>query len=200
MPAGTSSFTVRVADAAGQDDTQALSIVINLSDPPVITTTTLPGGTVGQAYNQTLQATGGIGILTWTLAGGSLPALLSLSPDGVLSGAPTTAGTSNFTVTVRDTLNQSDTQSLSIAVSAALTITTDSLPDAGVDLSPTIECCNAREVSRPLPGRSHRLYRTASAWRRRPVRLPAPRRQGRKERYAPYLHRAGFVDTDVANS
>ena len=132
VPAGTSSFTVRVADAAGQDDTQALSIVINLSDPPVITTTTLPGGTVGQAYNQTLQATGGIGILTWTLSGGSLPALLSLSPDGVLSGAPTTAGTSNFTVTVRDTLNQSDTQSLSIAVSAALTITTDSLPDARV--------------------------------------------------------------------
>ena len=135
MPAGTSSFTVRVADAAGQDDTQALSIVINLRNPPVITTTTLPGGTVGQAYNQTLQATGGIGILTWTLSGGSLPALLSLSPDGVISGTPTNAGTSNFTVTVRDTLNQSDTQSLSIAVSAALTITTNSLPDARVDKS-----------------------------------------------------------------
>ena len=85
MPAGTSSFTVRVADAAGQDDTQALSIVINLPNPPVITTTTLPGGTVGQAYNQTLQATGGIGTLTWSLSGGSLPAMLSLSPAGVIS-------------------------------------------------------------------------------------------------------------------
>ena len=130
VPEGTSSFTVQVQDAGGQSDTQALSITISLVNPPNITTTTLPGGTVGQAYNQTLQATGGVLTLTWTLAGGSLPAMLSLSPAGVISGTPTTAGTSNFTVRVTDTLNQSDTQSLSIAVSAALVITTNSLPDA----------------------------------------------------------------------
>ena len=119
VPAGTSTFAVRVADAAGQDDTQALSITINLSAPPNITTTTFPGGTVGQPYSQTLQATGGIGTLTWSLSGGSLPAMLSLSPAGVISGTPTNAGTTNFTVRVTDTLNQSDTQSLSIAISAA---------------------------------------------------------------------------------
>jgi hypothetical protein len=44
--------------------------------------------------------------------------MLSLSPAGVISGTPTNAGTSNFIVTVKDTLNQSDTQSLSIAVNA----------------------------------------------------------------------------------
>jgi hypothetical protein len=119
VPADTSTFTVRVADAAGQDDTQALSITINLLNPPNITTTTLAGGTVGQPYNQTLQATGGFGALTWTLSGGSLPAMLSLSPAGVISGTPTNAGTSNFIVTVRDTLDQSDTQTLSITVNAA---------------------------------------------------------------------------------
>jgi hypothetical protein len=127
---GTSPFTIRVADAGGQNDTQALSILINTPAPPRITTLTLPGGTVGLPYNQSLQATGGTGALTWILSGGSLPAMLSLSPAGVLSGTPTNTGTSNFTVTVRDTLNQSDTQALSIAVSAALTITTNSLPDA----------------------------------------------------------------------
>ena len=130
--AGTSSFTVQVADAGGQDDTQALSILINAPTPPSITTTTLPGGTVGQPYNQTLQATGGTGALSWSLANGSLPAMLSLSLAGVISGTPTNAGNSNFTVRVRDTLNQSDTQSLSMAVSAALAITTNSLPDAEV--------------------------------------------------------------------
>jgi hypothetical protein len=130
VPAGTSSFTVRVADAAGQDDTQGLSITINLANPPTITTTTLPGGTVGQVYSQTLQATGGIGLLSWTLSGGSLPAMLSLSPNGVISGTPTNTGTANFTVRVTDTLNQFDTQDLSIVVSAALTITTSSLPSA----------------------------------------------------------------------
>jgi hypothetical protein len=119
VPAGTSSFTVRVADAAGQDDTQALSITINLPAPPNITTTTLPGGTVGQPYSQTLQATGGTGTLTWSLSGGAFPAMLSLSPAGVISGTPTNAGTTTFTVRVTDTLNQSDTQSFSIAISAA---------------------------------------------------------------------------------
>ncbi len=119
IPADTSSFTVRVADAAGQADTKNLSITINLLNPPNITTTTLPGGTVGQPYNQTLQATGGFGARTWTLSGGSLPAMLSLSPAGVISGTPTNAGTSTFIVTVKDALNQSDTQSFSIAVSPA---------------------------------------------------------------------------------
>ena len=130
--AGTSSFTVRVADTGGQADTQALSILINPSSPPTITTTSLPGGTVGLAYNETLKATGGTGTLVWSLSAGSLPANLTLSPTGTISGTPTVTGTSNFTVKVTDALAQSDTQALSIAVSAALTITTTSLPKATV--------------------------------------------------------------------
>ncbi len=118
-PAATATFTVRVADAAGQDDTQGLSITINLPAPPAITSTTLPGGTVGQPYHQSLQATAGTGALTWSLAGGSLPGMLSLSPAGVISGTPTNAGISSFAVRVTDALNQSDTRSFSIGVNAA---------------------------------------------------------------------------------
>ena len=141
LPAGTSNFTVRVQDAFGQSDTQDLSITINLLNPPDITTTSLPAGTVGQAYDQTLQATGGVGTRTWTLAGGSLPAMLSLSPAGVISGNPTTAGTSNFTVRVTDTLGQTDTQDLSIVINAAAPppnppdITTTSLPDGTLNVA-----------------------------------------------------------------
>ena len=58
--------------------------------------------------------------------------MLSFSPAGVISGTPTNTGTSNFTVRATDTLNQSDTQDLSIAVSAALMITTNMLQDAEV--------------------------------------------------------------------
>jgi len=130
--AGTSSFTVRVTDTAGQTDTQALSILINPPSPPTITTTSLPGGTVGLAYDEGLQATGGTGILVWSRSGGSLPANLTLSSAGTISGTPTNTGTSNFTVMVTDGLAQSDSQNLSIAVSDALTITTTSLPDAEV--------------------------------------------------------------------
>lgn len=133
---GTSSFTVRVADTTGQADTQALSILINPATPPNITTTSLPGGTVGQAYNQTLQATGGIGTLVWSRSAGSLPSNLALSSAGVISGTPTNTGTSNFTVQVTDALSQSDTQPLSIAISAAplpLTITTTSVASCRVN-------------------------------------------------------------------
>lgn len=133
---GTSSFTVRVADTSGQADTQALSILINPAVPPNITTTSLPGGTVGQAYNQTLQATGGIGTLVWTRSAGSLPSNLALSSAGVISGTPTNNGTSNFTAQVTDALSQSDTQPLSIVISAAtppLTITTTSINSCRVN-------------------------------------------------------------------
>lgn len=130
--AGLSSFTVRVADTAGQADTQALSILINTPTPPNITTTTLPGGTVSQPYSQALQATGGTGTLVWSLTSGSLPSNLALSQAGTIFGTPTNAGTSNFAVRVTDQLSQSDTQPLSITISSVptpLTITTNSLPE-----------------------------------------------------------------------
>jgi hypothetical protein len=83
-----------------------------------------------------LQATGGTGTLVWNVSVGSLPANLALSQAGTISGTPTNAGTSNFTVRVTDALSQSDTQPLSIVVSAALTITTTSpLPNARVGKS-----------------------------------------------------------------
>jgi len=130
-PAGTSTFTVRVADAGGQNDTQALSIRITILSQPNITNTPLQGGTVGQPYNQTLQVTGGFAPFAWSVPPGSLPQGLSLSPAGVISGTPLAPGTSNFTVTVSDTFNQSDTQDFSITISGVLEITTTSpLPSA----------------------------------------------------------------------
>jgi len=67
------------------------------SGSPTITTTTLPGGTVGTAYSQTLTATGDTPI-TWSRESGTLPIGLTLSTSGVISGTPTTANTSSFTI------------------------------------------------------------------------------------------------------
>lgn len=84
---------------------------------PFITTTSLPDGKVGVAYSQALAATGTTPI-TWTLESGSLPAGLSLSSSGIISGTPTTAGTFTFTVKATNSAG-SDTQELSIVIQAA---------------------------------------------------------------------------------
>ncbi|MCJ7664202.1 MAG: Ig domain-containing protein, partial [Desulfobacterales bacterium] len=101
--AGTANFTAQVTDSASATDTQALSITINSPPPLNITTASLPDGNVGSAYSQTLQATGGTGSYNWSITSGSLPAGLSLTQSsGLISGTPTAAATSNFTVQVND--------------------------------------------------------------------------------------------------
>ncbi|MEW5767715.1 MAG: putative Ig domain-containing protein [bacterium] len=70
------------------------------------------------------------------MSAGSLPGGLSLnSSTGVISGTPTTAGTSTFTVRVQDSSSpvQTDDQALSIIINpATLTITTTSVPSGTV--------------------------------------------------------------------
>jgi subtilisin family serine protease len=104
--------------------------------PPVtITTTSLPGGTVGQAYSETLTATGGTPPFSWTLDSGALPAGLALNAStGAVTGTPTSAGTESFTVRVTDSLEQTDTQALSIEVAPPPqpTVLTTSLPGGNV--------------------------------------------------------------------
>jgi len=130
---GTSNFTARVTDNVAATATKALSIVINAAIS--ITTSSLPADTVNIAYNQTLAATGGTGALTWSLNAGSLPAGLSLTAAGVISGTPTASGTSNLTAKATDTVGASATKALSIVVNAALSITTSSLPGGAVGVA-----------------------------------------------------------------
>ncbi len=75
----------------------------------IVNPATLPSGTVGVAYNQTITASGGIAPYSFAVTSGSLPSGLSLDTSGVLSGTPDTAGFSNFTVTATD--SNSDTGS-----------------------------------------------------------------------------------------
>ncbi len=124
------------------------STPVVVSPAPTITTTTLANGAVGTAYNASLQVTGGAGTLTWSLASGSsLPAGLSLSSLGTISGTPTTAGKTTFTVKVTDASGGkegpcSQTQQLSIMItSAPLTIIDD------VAAERHRECCLQRAIA-----------------------------------------------------
>jgi putative Ig domain-containing protein len=77
----------------------------------------LPAGTVGIAYGATLSGRGGLAPYTWGIVSGSLPNGLSLdSNSGTISGTPTTAGVSNFTVQITDKRNTSATANLSLTV------------------------------------------------------------------------------------
>jgi len=74
---------------------------------PVITLNpaTLPAGTVGVAGSIALTASGGTGPYTFSVLTGTLPAGLTLSPGGLLSGTPTTAGSSTVTIQATDANN-----------------------------------------------------------------------------------------------
>jgi large repetitive protein len=131
---GTSAFTVRVTDSASGSATRSLSIVVSAATPLNITTTTLPAATLQTAYSQNLAAVGGMTPYSWSVSSGSLPAGLTISTSGTISGTPTAAGTRTFTVRVQDNAGRTDTQSLTIVVGlGTLNITTTSLPDGEED-------------------------------------------------------------------
>jgi endoglucanase len=70
--------------------------------PIALTTSSLPGGTVGTGYSADLTASGGTPPYTWSVVSGQLPAGLSLSGAGTISGTPAAAGTFAFTLQVKD--------------------------------------------------------------------------------------------------
>ncbi len=92
-----------------------------------ITTSTLPNATLGSSYSEQLQASGGNGNYTWTLASGQLPPGINLSANGILSGTPTGSGNFSFSLQLASGV-QTTTRALSLTVgSSGITITTPGL-------------------------------------------------------------------------
>ena len=84
----------------------------------------MPNGTVGTAYNQTLSAsTTATGPFTWNISSGSLPTGLTFATSSpIISGTPTTIGTSTFNVGVTNG-SASTTQSYTINIVGTTTAT-----------------------------------------------------------------------------
>ncbi|MFI7597770.1 ExeM/NucH family extracellular endonuclease [Actinoplanes sp. NPDC049681] len=130
-------------DNNAADFTTATPTPKNSSDgdttPPVAVTVTGPGtqnATVGTAITPlTLKAAGGTTPYTWTAV--DLPAGLTISDAGVVSGTPTTAGTSKVTVTATDAAGASGSATFDFQVAApAVDVTIAALQGTDTDTSP----------------------------------------------------------------
>ena len=98
---GTFAFTIAATDANGQMGDRAYTLVVAVPTLAV-TPVTLPAGTAGTAYSQTLTISGGIAPYTAALSG-VLPAGLTFNAaTRSFSGTPTQSGTFNISVTVTD--------------------------------------------------------------------------------------------------
>jgi hypothetical protein len=98
---GTFTVTVTVKDSAPGSTPQTKTFSVNVvAAPLIITTATLPNGTVGTAYSASVGASGGTTPLTFSATG--LPDGLSISAAGAITGTPTTPGAATIVVTVKD--------------------------------------------------------------------------------------------------
>ncbi len=109
----------------------------NATNPPLalfITTPSLPAASIN-SYSQQLQSVGGVaGSHTWTVISGSLDGLTLNPSTGLISGSPSASGSFPVTIQLKDSASPPDitTASYTLVVSAPLTITTTTLPEAAV--------------------------------------------------------------------
>ncbi|MEI8083805.1 MAG: Ig domain-containing protein, partial [Actinomycetes bacterium] len=125
--ATTYYYKVYADDAGGTHNSGSPQSFTTVSTVQV-TTEGLNDGMVGTPYAQQLTATGGTGAYTWTVAEGTLPAGLSMSNAGLITGTPTVAESVDVSFTATDSLGITDTSpliSLDIAAPSGFAVALD---------------------------------------------------------------------------
>lgn len=121
--AGTySTVTVTATDTAGAAATKTYTVVIN---GPLGLGGSLPNGEQNAPYNYTvvLNVNGGSPPFTFSITGGALPAGLTMSAAGVISGTPTAVGAPSVTIKVADSIGATTSKQYTLTIVAAPTIT-----------------------------------------------------------------------------
>jgi len=94
---GTNTITITARDSANNLSSQLIQVVYS---PPSVKTKNLPKAQAGQQYTYSLAVDGGVPPYSWSAS--SLPAGLSLSADGLITGKPQATGTYDVDVVVHD--------------------------------------------------------------------------------------------------
>jgi len=104
-----------------------LAVTTITVDPP-----TVPGGTTGLAYPLTqFSSTGGAGTITYAIASGLLPAGMSLTSGGLLSGTPTQTGSFPVTVTATDSGGCAGSRNVNVSIGCMVITVGPSMVSAG---------------------------------------------------------------------
>jgi Peptidase A4 family/Putative Ig domain len=116
------ALTFTVTAASGARKATASRKVVQAPKPPppppleITSQDELPVGLAGTPYSVNLTATGGTGTYHWTVTGGALPAGLTLSPTGTISGTPTGPDGGTASIQVQDDAGVVAQHSVTVAV------------------------------------------------------------------------------------
>jgi gliding motility-associated-like protein len=137
LTAGTYTYYITAQKAGCTGESDRDSVLVTVKPTLVFASTTLSNGSAGKVYSRQINpATGGTPTYTYALAAGStLPAGLTISPAGLISGTPATAGTFAFNLTATDSFGCVTTTGFTLVVTPTLTMPTAVLPTGTVGIS-----------------------------------------------------------------
>ena len=134
LAAGTYTYYINAQKSGCTGESDLDSVAVTVKPVLVFAATTLTNGSAGKAYSKQITvASGGTPGYTYALAAGStLPAGLTISPAGLISGTPSTAGEYNFNLTATDSFGCIQTASSTLTVTVTLALPTAVLPTGTV--------------------------------------------------------------------
>jgi gliding motility-associated-like protein len=134
LTAGTYTYYIAAQKSGCTGESDLDSVTVTVKPQLVFPATTLTRAIAGTAYvKQITAATGGTPGYTYALAAGStLPAGLTISAAGLITGTPATAGTFNFDLTATDSFGCKVTATYTLTVTVTLVLPAAVLPGGTV--------------------------------------------------------------------
>lgn len=130
--AGKHQLTFSVTDAEKNTAMRTLELFV-IPDPLTIVTTRLNMGREGDAYSESLLASGGLEPYKWSLSSGTLPGGVTVEEAGSITGTPSENGRFSIGVMVEDSLGTQRTQDVDLVViSRAPMVSTSTVPKGRV--------------------------------------------------------------------